>query len=228
MWNSKRDLEIWETIAQEAHSRHSNAGGYYVRSLSAVENIGHKLIAAKAANARRILEVGIGGGEHLVFRNPSAGNEHYIGVDLSFEYAKICKEAFGIPVIRADASMLPFGPAQFDCVVAIAILEHVQSLERTLTELERVLEPGGRLLVIIPTNGSLAVNLFKMVMTYPALRRRGIARPDLVWHHLNVNCFKRVQGELIQRFDIVEQVAVPVSLLPWWLSPLWVLDCKRR
>lgn len=228
MWDSERDLAIWETIAQEAHSRHSATSSYYVRSLSVVENIGHKLIAARAAKARRVLEVGVGGGEHLVFRQPSAGNESYLGLDLSLEYARICKRVFEIPVVCADAALLPFAEAQFDCVIAIAILEHVQSLSRTLAEFDRVLESDGRLLVIIPTNGSLAVNLFKMVITYPTMRRRGIARPDLVWHHLNVNCFKRVQSELMQRFSVVEQTAVPLSLLPWWLSPLWALDCRKR
>lgn len=228
MWDSKRDLAVWETIAQEAHARHSRASGYYVRSLSVVESIGHKLIATKAAGARRVLEVGVGGGEHLVFRQSSAGSESYIGVDLSFEYARICKEAFRIPVVCADAADLPFEAAQFDCVIAIAILEHVQSLAATLAELDRVLARDGRLLVVIPTNGSAAVGLFKMIMTYPTMRRRGITRPDLVWHHLNVNCFKRVQSELMRRFDVVEQAAVPLSLLPWWLSPLWTMECRKR
>lgn len=228
MWDSKTDLEIWETIAQEAHSRHSRPSSTYVKSLSLVEASGHRLIASRAAGCRRVLEVGVGGGEHLVYRLPTTGTDEYIGVDLSPDYARICTEKFGIPVECADVAQLPFEADRFDCVIAVAILEHVQSLEQALSEINRVLKPGGKLLVVIPTNGSVAVNTFKTLMTYPTMRRRGIKRPDLVWHHLNVNGFKRVQSLLMQRFNVIEQAAVPVRFMPWWLSPLWAMICHKK
>jgi ubiquinone/menaquinone biosynthesis C-methylase UbiE len=107
-------------------------------------------------------------------------------------------------------------------------LEHVEGLTSALGEVERVLEPGGVLHVLIPTNGSLAVGAFKRVVTYPTMRRAGINRPDLVWASLNVNDFKRVSATLASRFDLVSQQALPFKRMPWHLSPLWVFHCMRR
>lgn len=228
MWDDKRDLDLWEKIAREAHSRHSRKTGAYVRSLTAVEDYGHKFVAERARGAKRVLEIGVGGGEHLVYRQPTTGSQEYIGVDLSPDYARICRDKFSIDVHVADIAKLPFEAGRFDCVIAMAILEHVQNLSQALAEVERVLVVDGKFLVLIPTNGSLAVSGFKRLMTYPAMRRQGIARPDLVWHHLNVNSFKRVQAELMRRFDVEHQQALPSARLPWWLSPLWTFVCRRK
>lgn len=225
MWNHKRDMATWETIAQEAHARHSKKAGLYVQSQSVVEHFAHARVAEQAQGAERVLEIGVGGGEHLVYRRASTGTERYVGLDLSPEYAQICREKFGIEVVCADAASLPFDDAAFDCVIAVSILEHVQNVEKTLAEVKRVLVPGGRFLVIVPTNGSLAISLFKAVMTYPSMRWRGIERPDMVWNYLNVNNFKRVQSLLYQNFPEVEEMPVPLGILPWWLSPLWSFRC---
>lgn len=226
-WDARHDFAVWEQIAQEAHARHSRKAGAYVQSQTIVEDYAHKLIADTARGSKRVLEIGIGGGEHLVYRQPDAGTERYVGLDLSPEYAEICRQKFGIEVVVADAADMPFEDASFDCVLAISILEHVTALPDVLAEVDRVLAPGGKFLVVVPTNGSLAIGLFKTIMTHPTMRRRGIKRPDLVWNHLNVNNFKRVQSLILQRYPGAQQVAVPAKLLPWHLSPLWAFLCRK-
>ena len=49
---------------------------------------------------------------------------------------------------RADAESLPFPPATFDRVVIAFGLRNVTDKERALSEMNRVLRPGGRLLVL--------------------------------------------------------------------------------
>lgn len=226
MWNARSDMELWESIAVEAHSRHSQKTSTYVNMQTIVEERAHKLVAEKVRGAARVLEIGVGGGEHLIYRHPETGSERYTGLDLSPEYAEICRQKFGIEVVCCDAAEMPFEDAAFDGVVAISILEHVERLSDTLVSVKRVLAPGGSFHVVIPTNGSLVVNAFKMAMTYPTLRRRGIKRPDLVWHTLNVNSFKRVRALLNHQFSTVRETAVPIGFAPWWLSPLWAFECK--
>lgn len=228
MWDHKRDLELWEGIARDAHSRHSQRGSAYVQALTSVEHFAHKHVAERAQGGQRVLEIGVGGGEHLVYRHSTTGSERYVGLDLSPAYAEICRAKFGIEVVVGDAAAMPFADASFDCVIAMSVLEHVERLDTVLGEIARVLQPGGRMLAAIPTNGSLAVNAFKTIVTYPTLRRRGIRRADLVWHHLNVNCFRRVQSEVMRRFEVERQTAKPVGFLPWWLSPLWVFECRKQ
>jgi ubiquinone/menaquinone biosynthesis C-methylase UbiE len=50
---------------------------------------------------------------------------------------------------------LPFGDGSFDLVVCTETLEHVRDVQLLLSEVRRVLEPGGRLAVTTPRNRRL-------------------------------------------------------------------------
>lgn len=59
--------------------------------------------------------------------------------------------AFGPGVhVIADAHDLPFEPAAFDLVIAVAVLEHVVDPERCVAEIHRVLAPGGHVYAVTP------------------------------------------------------------------------------
>jgi len=53
-----------------------------------------------------------------------------------------------LPVVQCTAEQLPFGPDRFDCVSIAFGLRNVTRKEIALTEMRRVLKPGGRLLVL--------------------------------------------------------------------------------
>ena len=48
----------------------------------------------------------------------------------------------------ADAEGIPYGDDTFDLVVGHAVLHHIPDVEKSLSEVVRVLKPGGRLVVI--------------------------------------------------------------------------------
>lgn len=52
--------------------------------------------------------------------------------------------------VCGSAEQLPFGDASFDVVGAFDVVEHCRSEEQALSELARVLVPGGRLLLSVP------------------------------------------------------------------------------
>ena len=54
-------------------------------------------------------------------------------------------------VLRGDATKLPFEDNTFDCVVTSEVLEHLQDDVTAISELHRVLKPGGSLGVTVPT-----------------------------------------------------------------------------
>jgi hypothetical protein len=89
------------------------------------------------------------------------------------------------------------------------------------------LASDGRLIVVVPTNGSIVVGLFKIFVTYPFLLRKGIKRPALIWHLENVNHFKRIKALLTLRFEIRLQESLPIRFAHWWLSPLVLFECRR-
>ncbi|HWT79084.1 MAG TPA: class I SAM-dependent methyltransferase [Candidatus Methylomirabilis sp.] len=50
---------------------------------------------------------------------------------------------------------IPYPDKHFDLVIANQVLEHVADLESVISEIARVLKPGGHLLALLPTKGNL-------------------------------------------------------------------------
>lgn len=87
--------------------------------------------------AKRCLEVGCGRGafEGMVDR--------YVGVDIAAGAGRNMHK----PFVCASAANLPFRADSFDAAWTITVLEHVPNPERALSEMRRVLRPGGVLLL---------------------------------------------------------------------------------
>jgi SAM-dependent methyltransferase len=66
------------------------------------------------------------------------------------EAKEITEKAYG-GVLRGDATKLPFEDNTFDCVVTSEVLEHIQDDVNVISELHRVLKPGGSLGVTVPS-----------------------------------------------------------------------------
>ena len=98
------------------------------------------------SNPRRVLEVGCGMGNFAqrVARETTA---EVVATDLSPRMVELARER-GLDARVADVQQLPFEDGEFDCAVANAMLYHVEDLDRALTGLVRVLEPGGRLVAV--------------------------------------------------------------------------------
>lgn len=61
---------------------------------------------------------------------------------------RLLDEGVVLPTVTCDAERLPFGDASFDVVSVAFGLRNMTHKERALTEMARVLRPGGRLLVL--------------------------------------------------------------------------------
>jgi SAM-dependent methyltransferase len=79
----------------------------------------------------------------LVGAAGSGGREGFIGMDL-FAGAGVH--------LRADLESLPFAADSISAIECDAVLEHVRDASRAVTEMRRVLRPGGRLHVVVPFN----------------------------------------------------------------------------
>ena len=66
------------------------------------------------------------------------------------EAGEIPASTFG-GALRGDARRLPFADGTFDAVVTSEVLEHIQDDVTAISELHRVLKPGGTLGVTVPT-----------------------------------------------------------------------------
>jgi ubiquinone/menaquinone biosynthesis methyltransferase len=71
-----------------------------------------------------------------------------VGADFSLEMLRRGVAKTGLPAAQADALALPFRPARFDLATVTFGMRNLDSYEVGLSELARVLRPGGRLGVL--------------------------------------------------------------------------------
>lgn len=61
---------------------------------------------------------------------------------------RLLDEGIAVPAIQCDAEKLPFPDQHFDCVCVAFGLRNMTHKDQALREMQRVLKPGGRLLVL--------------------------------------------------------------------------------
>jgi SAM-dependent methyltransferase len=93
------------------------------------------------------LDLGCGGG--LYFDLLAATGRTVVGLDLSADQLRIAHGRSG-QVVRGDAAALPFGDCTFPAVVTLWISTDVDDFAAVLSEVARVLIPGGLLVFYGP------------------------------------------------------------------------------
>jgi len=96
----------------------------------------------------RILDVGCGTGANLLMLSQYGDAE---GVDISEDALAFCRER-GLEKVKLGAGEeLPYDDGTFDLVTALDVVEHMDDDLAGLREMRRVLRPGGRVLLFVPT-----------------------------------------------------------------------------
>jgi len=96
----------------------------------------------------RILDVGCGTGANLLMLSQYGDAE---GVDISEDALAFCHER-GLANVKLGAGEeLPYDDGTFDLVTALDVVEHMDDDLAGLREMRRVLRPGGRVLLFVPT-----------------------------------------------------------------------------
>jgi ubiquinone/menaquinone biosynthesis C-methylase UbiE len=107
----------------------------------------------------RVLDLGSGAGDFTALLD-EAGAEA-VGVDVAeaaLSHARARHPELDFQLAPIEAA-LPFGDSSFDVVWSSEVIEHVADTARWLSEVRRVLIPGGRLLVTTPSHGRLRLLL---------------------------------------------------------------------
>lgn len=125
------------------------------------------------------LEIGYGSGV-LIPTLCKISNQVY-GVDLESNPDLVSKHLsqFGCQaqLSRGVPDRLLFDDQTFDLVVAISVLEHIKSIEAFLTEIHRVLKPGGTLLVGMPAVNKFMSYLFEMI-GFSGIEQHHVTSPE--------------------------------------------------
>ena len=107
-----------------------------------------------------VLDVGCGEGRHSIGLHVNK-EVNAVGIDLSKEDIETAKSRIKDFTISdqnksscifgaGDIQSLPFKDNVYDAVICSEVLEHLESLDNAVSEIVRVLKPGGVLAVSVP------------------------------------------------------------------------------
>lgn len=123
---------------------------FYDNTFGAVTNTGRRAAARAISklDGAEVLEVGVGTGLALPYY---ASDRRVTGVDFSDEMLAKARRRVKEErlthvrkLLKMDARALEFADATFDAVAAMHIISVVPEPEKVMTEIVRVLKPGGR------------------------------------------------------------------------------------
>jgi SAM-dependent methyltransferase len=102
------------------------------------------------ADAESVLEIGCGTGYTLRALRDALPRATLTGTELFEEGLHVARGRWpDLRLLQADARALPFD-SEFDLVGAFDVLEHIDDDMSALSELRRVVRPGGGILVTVP------------------------------------------------------------------------------
>ncbi len=101
----------------------------------------------------KVLEVGCGRGFYLKALKTIWPNLKVTGLDINPKYLVQARKFLGpikANLVLGDATSLPFSNCEFDRIIASEVLEHIPDDLQALSEMYRVLKPGGIVIITVP------------------------------------------------------------------------------
>jgi SAM-dependent methyltransferase len=111
-------------------------------------------------SGERLLDLGCGEGRHLIAAYYAA-DIHAVGVDLCLADVLTTKDRYRpfaqpdndhkqLDLMVSNAVQLPFASQSFDRIICAEVLEHLADWRACLSEIARILKPGGMLGLSVP------------------------------------------------------------------------------
>jgi SAM-dependent methyltransferase len=205
--------------------------------MSAPLHVNYRFMLHYAARSGgQILDYGCGGGE--VVRAGLESGLNIWGCETFYAGAHLhrdrCRDLIGSRILEMKEGIIPFPDESFDCVVSNMVFEHIADIDLELSEIARVLKPGGTLVSLFPVREVLreghcgvplahrfshsrfgyawllAGRCLGMGYFTEGKTRRQWARDFQQW--LNSYCFYRTKEEIFSAF---ERRSLPLTGLEW-------------
>ncbi len=112
-----------------------------------------RLALAGRSGRLRVLDLCCGTGDLAFLAEEAGGQAHVTGADFTLPMLRVAERRKGerrsrTLFVQADALGLPFRGGSFDAVTIGYGLRNISDAERSLSEMRRVLAPGGRVVVL--------------------------------------------------------------------------------
>lgn len=145
----EREAEYWDRVAKDGRVHE----GMVIDNIYKRQVIVGRLMLACEWSDQKVLEIGVGMGQAAAtMRVVLLGRWKYTGTELSEEFLRAARDAYGLNMVRTDATNLPGNDGEYTRVMCLDSLEHVHPEDREdgYKEIARVTAKGGLLLINMP------------------------------------------------------------------------------
>lgn len=147
----QRSLDYFDAVARDRYRQQPWMHDYF----------GYERFAGK-----QVLEIGIGQGTDMMQFAQAGAICH--GVDITENHLELTAlnatlRGYEVDLHEVDATRLPFADNTIDCVYSFGVLHHIPEIEKVVSEIYRVLKPGGGVMIALYYKWSAFHLLWKLL-----------------------------------------------------------------
>jgi len=143
-------------------------GSFFKKRLTmSLDMIGHKRYS-------NLLEIGFGSGVMLQELSKMADEVHACDIHSHIDKVEAMtkRENLNIQYCQGSITDLPYEDQSFDGVISVACIEHIKELSKAVSEMKRVLVPGGTLVLGFPIETKITDVLLTLAGSQKAYKQK--------------------------------------------------------
>jgi len=188
-----------------------------------VEKFNHTFpVLHSPAGFTTTIEIGAGLGEHLEYERltPEQERNYHCNEYRENMAAEIRRRFPNVQTIVGDCQQrMDFPDGYFDRYIAVHVLEHLPNLPAAVREAWRLLnKERGRMLIVIPTEGSPAYSLARRISAERVWKRHFSAPYSEFYRREHINLVPEILGELAPYFTIETRSFFPLKVPLWFCN----------
>lgn len=242
--SSKQTAEFYDELMQGGKERgilgkDTRYNSSLLIEKESVQKYFKDLISKHISNEETVLDFGCGPGTFTVLTSQFC--KEITGADISQEFVNQSNENFeqlgvsNAKSVKVEPDTLPFGDGEFDVLLLVDVIHHLEDIDTTLDEVFRVLKPGGKILIFEPNK----LNPIIWLVHYLDENERGLLKLGTPWSYRKV-LSKRMKCEFFdfsgivigpqsRIYDLFSAILNYKLLKPFigWLNPKMFMVGKR-
>lgn len=188
-----------------------------------VEKFNHTFpVKNSPAQFKTTIEIGAGLGEHLEYEQltPEQERNYYCNEYRENMAAEIRRRFPNVKTVVGDCQQrMDFPDGFFDRYIAVHVLEHLPNLPAAVREAHRLLnKQSGRMLIVIPTEGSPAYSLARKISAERVWKRHFSAPYSEFYRREHINLVPEILAELEPYFTIESRSYFPLGVPLWFCN----------